>query len=312
MATLDDAKSFLGQHYAGRARAVEPLGAGLWSSAFGFVLDGRKLVLRLGQWREDFERDRDAQVFARPGLPVPEVLDVGEREGGAYAVSVRHDGTFLEQLDPSTASWLRPAVFGLLDALREAPAPEGAAGSGFGGRAVDSWSDFLGPPLDEPGARVGGWRPRIECDADLADLYRRTEREIRAFVGAGICPEMRHVLHLDLVNRNVLVDEHRREVAAVFDWGCLAYGDFVYEVAYLAFWEPWFPVLAALDLAASAPRHWREIGLEVPEFAGRFHAYQLHVGLTHLASSAAKGSEEDLVGVARRTSELLAAGPPAG
>ena len=65
------------------------------------------------------------------------------------------------------------------------------------------------------------------------------ERELRA-LAAG-CPELRHVIHMDLLNRNVLVSEDGTRIEAVFDWGCSAYGDFLYDVAWFTFWAPWHP-----------------------------------------------------------------------
>ena len=38
-------------------------------------------------------------AFAGPDLPVPKVLEVGDALGGAYAISERHFGLFLEKLD---------------------------------------------------------------------------------------------------------------------------------------------------------------------------------------------------------------------
>ena len=47
------------------------------------------------------------------------------------------------------------------------------------------------------------------------------------------CPEDRHLIHDDLINRNVLVDGDR--ISAVLDWGSSKYGDFLYDIAKLVF-----------------------------------------------------------------------------
>jgi Ser/Thr protein kinase RdoA (MazF antagonist) len=80
----------------------------------------------------------------------------------------------------------------------------------------------------------------------MAALHAAGRRAIEDLVGS--CPDLRHVLHLDLINRNVLVSDDRLALAAVFDWGCLAYGAFLYEIGCLTFFAPWHPGLAATDL----------------------------------------------------------------
>jgi aminoglycoside phosphotransferase (APT) family kinase protein len=47
------------------------------------------------------------------------------------------------------------------------------------------------------------------------------------------------VLHADLLNRDVLVAGDGSRLVAVFDWGCSAYDDFLYELAWFTFWVPW-------------------------------------------------------------------------
>src|SRR5580700_7304921 len=118
-----EAAGFLAQRYAGRARDLAELGGGDWSRAFSFRLDGRDLVARFGPYGEDFAKDQQAMAFAGPDLPVPEVLETGRALGGAYAISQRCYGAFLETLDEAGWRRLLPALLSGLDTLRQLPAP---------------------------------------------------------------------------------------------------------------------------------------------------------------------------------------------
>ena len=60
-------------------------------------------------------------------------------------------------------------------------------------------------------------------------------------------PEARHLVHSDLLNFNVLAEDDR--VSAVFDWGAALYGDFLWDVAWLTFWQPWYVNWAAWTCA---------------------------------------------------------------
>ena len=86
---LEQAAAFLADRYAGRAAGVGRLGGGDWSRAYSFELDGRALVARFGGYRQDFEKDRAATMFAGPDLPVPAVTEIGAACGGWYAISER-------------------------------------------------------------------------------------------------------------------------------------------------------------------------------------------------------------------------------
>ena len=72
-----------------------------------------------------------------------------------------------------------------------------------------------------------------------------------------------------LLNRNVLVAGDGSRLVAVFDWGCSAYGDFLYEVAWFTFWAPWHAGLAAIDFRSVMRGHYDATGLDVPFFDER-------------------------------------------
>ena len=304
---LDEATAFLNERYDGRAQDTAELGGGAWSRAFSFRLDGRHLVARFGPHGEDFTMDLQAMAFAGADLPVPVVIEVGDALGGAYAISERHFGLFLENLDEPQWRRVLPALLRGLDALRHLPAP---SPSGFleateGTPATTNWREWLLASLvDRPGQRVAGWRAVLAASPGFEALFVAGEHELHSSLDA--CPEIRHVLHRDMLNRNVLVAEDASRLRAVFDWGCSTYGDFLYEVAWFTFWAPWHAGLAAIDFHSAIREHYAAIRLDVPSFDERLRCYELHIGLTHLAYGAFAGDREgDLHAVAERTREVL-------
>jgi hypothetical protein len=108
--SLDEVGAFLAERYRSPVADLEALSGGFWSSAYAFEIDGRQLVVRFGSLRSGFEADRRAMAFDRPGLPVPAVLEIGDAFGGAYAVSVRRFGRFLEDVGAEESAIPRSSI----------------------------------------------------------------------------------------------------------------------------------------------------------------------------------------------------------
>jgi hygromycin-B 4-O-kinase len=117
------------------------------------------------------------------------------------------------------------------------------------------------------------------------------------------CPNERHLIHSDLLYFNVLVRDDR--VSAVLDWGSSLYGDFVWDLAWLTLWQPWYTVWATIDIRAMARGHFSEIGLHVPNFEERVLCHELATGLDGLTYQAFTGHLDELAWTTRRVVGLL-------
>lgn len=277
--------------------SVAELGAGVWSRCYGFDVDGRELVVRVGDHVHDFEKDRFAHRWSEPALPVPEVLEIGEVSGSWYAVSERVPGTPLEQR--SRAEWVEvvPALAGALRALRRADvsATNGWGLWGSDGNASSgSWREFLLAVADDPpGRRTHGWRRAL---AGLPAEERAFETAWERLAALDLGEVERSVVHADLINRNVHVVGSA--IAGVFDWGCSFYGDGLYELAWFEFMAPQHP---EMDLPALLDAC--EVG--VSAHRDRMLACHLHIGLDHIAFNAHLGDRTMLGAVIARMEELV-------
>ena len=110
-------------------------------------------------------------------------------------------------------------------------------------------------------------------------------------------------MHSDLLNYNVLVADGR--VTAVLDWGSSIYGDCVFDLAWLTFWQPWYPAWRGVDFRQAARRHYAEIGLQVPNFDERLQCCEVFIGLDGLAYQAFRSRWEDVEATARRTLDVI-------
>jgi hygromycin-B 4-O-kinase len=307
LAGVSDAQlqAFLIERLAADVRNVAAVGHGEWSKAFTF--DGRagaEYVARFSTFEEDFAKDRLAARYRSPDLPIPPILDMGRVFGGFYAISPRAAGTHLDELDRPHLEAALPALFRALDAARGADL---STSSGYGGWDAEGTAPFptwgaalLDVANDRPTGRTHGWRDRLATSRTGSGPFELALRRLRELV--DVCPEQRYLVHSDLLNYNVLVSDDN--ISAVIDWGCSLYGDFLYDVAWLAFWSPWYPAWQGVDFLSEAARHYAAIGLDVPRLEERLRCYQVHIGLDGQAYNAFKGRWPELEATARRTLEV--------
>lgn len=297
-------EAFLTARFDGEAGDVASLGAGVWSKAYAFRRAGRDYVIRFGAHREDFAKDRLAAHYACPALPIPRVVEMGEADGGYYVISERIFGEYIDDVDEAQMRALLPALFAALDAARLADL-SGTTGYGAwdaGGNApFPSWrAALLDVANDRPVDRIHGWRNRLAASPVGIRPFEEAYACLQAL--ADTAPEARHLIHSDLLHFNVLVEADR--ISGVLDWGCGMVGDFLYDLAWLCFWQPWYPAWQRIDFAEEARRHYVAIDLDVPDFDERLRCCQIHIGLAGQAYQAYAGDWANLQDTARRTIEI--------
>ena len=161
------ARAFLTSYYDTEPSEVPLIGEGAWSRCFGFRRNAEELVIRFGNYVDDFRKDQLAAAYATPDLPIPEVLALGQAFDCYFAISRRAHGVPLESL--SSAKWLAvvPSVVAALEAMRttELSSTSGVGGWGAeGGASHSSWSShLLAVGEDLPDQRTHGWRERLSA-----------------------------------------------------------------------------------------------------------------------------------------------------
>lgn len=301
-----DAERFISDRYGDRAGTLTLVGAGEWSQAYAFSLDGQELVVRFGGYGEDFAKDRLMAEHSSAALPIPRVVELGDAPGGFFVVAERAHGEFLDNLD---GAGLRTVLPSLLTALDHVRGIDVSGTTGYGGWRPDrnaphpSWAEtLLGGLEDRPDGRTHGWRVALENSPTGAVPFDAGVAAMRTLVQA--CPEIRQTIHNDLLNRNVLVEGDR--VTAVLDWGNSMYGDGLYDLAWLLFWQPWYPAWVDIDLRAIIDGHLdARPAAERTNLDERLRCYQVHIGLDSQSYNAFTGRWDNLARVAEQTLGLL-------
>lgn len=82
------------------------------------------------------------------------------------------------------------------------------------------------------------------------------------------------------------------------------YGDFLYDLAKLVFYQPWYQSWRSIDFAAEARAHYDAIGLAAPHVAERLSCYCVRIGLADMAYRAFRQRWAQVTLTAARTLEL--------
>jgi hygromycin-B 4-O-kinase len=297
------ARRFIADRYGDRASGLTLLGAGEWSRAYAFTLDGQAAVARFGAYGDDFAKDQVMARFSTPGLPIPAVTEVGRTAHGYFAVSARAFGMLLDELDEAGLRAVLPSLLRALDAIRDIDVADSA---GYGIWAPDtagpypSWQAALLSIADDHD-RIAGWRRALQTSPAAAQAFAKAHATLQSMAAA--LPGARHIIHGDLLNRNVLVNGSG--ISAVIDWGNAAYGDWLYDAAWLLYWWPWYPAWQRIDIRAELDQHWKA-GRGLPaDLELRLRCYQLHIGLNAMTYNAFTGRFDDLARNAEQTMTLI-------
>jgi hygromycin-B 4-O-kinase len=176
----------LAERTGGHPEGVESLAGGAWSSVWAVRLGGRDLVVRWSAVEEDFSqgRARGAIRLPRPTGPAGH-REIGEAFGGWFAVTERHLGTALEELDARGMRAMLPSLLATLDALRMVDVSDSHGFGSWNGRGDGAFPTWQSALL-EIGAggrdrRTRDWRARL---ADRPTAQRVFES---AYTRLGIC-----------------------------------------------------------------------------------------------------------------------------
>ena len=288
-----------------RVVRIEPLTGGYVARTFRVDLADRSVVIRLLHGVPDpFAADvAIGSLVAGTGIPVPDLLGQGERDGWHYVISAFAPGQNADRLPPDRASALLPVLVGTMNAIHRVDVAGtsgyGWIGPGGAGRSA-SWLEHIATTFDD--ATPGYWQGwRDELAPSRLDWDRFAMLHDAMLLLLDRCPKGRWLVHGDYGFGNVLV--HERRITAVIDWSNARFGDFMWDIAWLRFWT------TAGELTEPLRRLARPGGAAIPAFDERLACYQLVIGMDALRVFARQDSAEAYEWATRRVLDVLASLP---
>ncbi len=285
----DEVASLLDQQFGEPVRRLQPMAGGSVAQTFSFLVGTQEYVIRFNQHMgANFEKEAPiSRTIASPRIPIPPIVRIGRLRDLHYAISLKVPGTGLDNLTAGDISALLPAIVETLDAIHAVDVSATAGYGTFGDDGVGlfpSWRRFLEVIREEEPEweYFGKWHGLFETtflERDVFDLlYERMTRLLDR------CPEERYLVHGNYGFGNVLAKDGK--ITAVLDWLDAAYGDFLYDIAWLDFWA------VSADWAAIFRDHYAVQGVEVSDYAERLRCYQYYTGMNALRFFAKAGDED--------------------
>ena len=272
---------------------------GAWSAAYQFTGDGQHLVVKFGQYVEDYLRDAHAGSWNLPHAPAPTVFELGVAFDGCFSIAEFVDGDAFDELTPDRFATAQASLLRAYEGIASVEAP----GSGFGiwtgptGAAPHpTWSAFLTSVPERDDERLSGWRERLAHQYESQVVFDAAQHVIERL--APSCPNERSFNHCDPLWGNILINTEG-QIAALLDWGTSVIGDSLYDLAMLMFCEPWCAGINVETLHREADR--RAGKSSVHE---RLHASLLHIGMEAMQYQAFANLQTDLAITTRVVNEI--------
>lgn len=299
----DVIEQILAEHFDEHPTQLEPIEIGQIARTFSLHADGADYILRFNTRKLDANFEKEAFVAATYGsdaVPIPQVVAHGRCDGLHYCITRKAPGRCLDQLTPEETKRALPQVMAVLNAIH-ATDVTGQAGFGlFDGEGkgfFDRWPASLMGVKDEEreDGFFGRWHRLFETTflerKVFDDLYARFSELLE------YCPNERHLVHAGFGFGNVLIEDGC--VSAVIDWIDAKYGDFLYDVAWLDYYDP------ERNYSGHILSSYAERDIEIVNARERLLCYQCYIALDGMRFFALVDKQADYEWTKARILNLL-------
>ena len=271
----DRITDFLQNHFNKPINNVDRIYGGEQSQGFFFIVDGEEFVIRINKENEGFEKDKYMyDTFASSDVPIPQVMEIGKMdEKYFYAITKKVPGKILNSYSDEEFTQIFLQVFQVLEHMRNTDISTSQNFGHFtatGEAHFSSWKEFLLSINDEDWFH---WERIFEETFFEKTVFEDAYKKLTELV--SFCPEERYLVHGDFGGDNVIAQKD--EITGIIDWSEALYGDFLYDVAWMDFWNN-----HALSVKDTFYELSHNKGDNMDHYNERILAYQIRLGLSSL------------------------------
>ena len=280
----DRVSEFLRKSFSESSSSLEPIKSGELSQGFFFISQGKDYVIRINKKLEGFRKDKYAHDnFHSKDIPIPRTIKLGKfNDTLHYSITERAPGKIIDDFKKTKILDFIPSIIKTLDAIHNTSIDAERFGdwNSKGVAKNNTWKEHLLELMDEN-------------DEDLKNknhsgfLEEYVVKELTKIYSSLIvyCPEIRHLVHADFGFNNTLSDGEK--ITGVIDWENSKYGDFLFDIAWLNFWQK------EINYKDIFLQHYKKNKVDINNFEERILCYTLYFGIGSLfffAKSEQEGS----------------------
>lgn len=288
---------FLKNNFTTDIQSLAPIKEGETSKAFSFSSKGGEFIIRVHSKKHGFEKDKYAhEHFDSENIPIPKMFQMGQlNEKLCYSITAKAKGKIIDHFEKDEIRKFIPKLIETLNAIRSFDISNTTQ---FGdwdsnGRAHEtSWKNYLAKLIIEFSSYRNKRTSGALLDGEVVEKILVRYKQL-----IDHCPNIRHLVHGDYGFNNLFSDG--KKITGIIDWELSKYGDFLYDVAWLSFWE------FEIDYAGILLKHYENKGIPVPNFRERILCYKLHFGLGALGFFSDSGKKKSYNWAKERLLELL-------
>lgn len=269
--------ALLGETLALPIETLTPIQGGLIAQTVIFRAGDHEYILRFNPGNFDVTFQKEMFIythFASPNIPIPPILRVGRLGDLTYAISRKMAGRRLLSLSRAEYELSLPSLIQTLNAIHQVNVLNWQGYGWIDDNGIGmfpSWKGFIARIIEEerPDGFFGKWHALFQTTFLEREFFETVyQHMLRLLV---FCPEERYLVHGGYGFNNVLAEDGK--VTALLDWTDAMYGDFLYDVAWLDYWDP------GRDYQALFRADYAERGIDVPDFEQRLLCYQCYIAL---------------------------------
>lgn len=274
--------NFLKSNFAPDTQSLTTIKEGETSQAFSFSSKTGEFVIRVHSKKHGFEKDKYAHDhFNSRSVPIPKTFQIGQlNDKFYYSITEKAEGKIIDHFEKEEICKFIPEFISVLDSIHGFDIDDTHFGDWeIDGKAPEtSWKNYLLKLIEEFGAYENKTPEDTLLEPVVVQKILARYKQLIDY-----CPNVRQLVHGDYGFNNLL--SNAQKITGVIDWELSKYGDFLYDVAWLSFWE------TTIDYTNIFLKHYQEKNISVPNFRERILCYKLHFGLGAL--SFFSGSKQD-------------------
>ena len=272
--------TILAEHFKEHARDLQPIEIGQIARTFSFRIDHSHYIIRINSGKMDANFEKEAfiaRTYSSTAVPIPEVVQHGQFNELHYCITRKAAGHCFDKLPAGEIERAIPYVMMVLNAIHATDVSRQERFGLFDGEGrgfFDNWPASLAFVKEEERADgfFGKWHRLFETTFLERDLFERLYGHFEGLLEH--CPNERHLVHGGFGFGNLLVEDGR--VTAVIDWLDAKFGDFLYDVAWLDYYD------AARSYAELFRANYAARDIALSCYPERILCYQCYIALDGL------------------------------